>query len=329
MKRFLPMLLAVLLLALAGCQTPAGDASGAPTDPAASAPADSGVPVISAAPDSARYFFAEGAFLGSWDNGSWRGAADGGFTLGQLFNRDYIDPWGEAVGSARFHVGEGPNALSESSEENDRAIALLRPYGVVEGEQFVMYIPGQLSGEAADIPVPDYNFSASFNGMPYYLLSNTALTQPDMSVTDTGFTGEEVAQVLAEAGIDYYGGGQPPVAQFWQCDVDGDGQAETVALLQNAWDDDGHFILTEGEPIFYILAVRDEDVVLTVASHVSEHTDDVTAQFTAQAPIIADLDGDGMCELIIKEQGWEWGHYAVYSRVDGLWKEVLRANYGT
>lgn len=60
----------------------------------------------------ARYFFAEGFFLGSWDGGpvACRGGT-GGFTLGEVFNQSYPDPWGEPLSAARFFVGEGPGRL--------------------------------------------------------------------------------------------------------------------------------------------------------------------------------------------------------------------------
>ena len=270
----------------------------------------------------ARYFFAEGFFLGSWDGGQWRAAADGGFTLGEVFDQSYPDPWGEPLSAARFFVGEGPGAF----DAPEQAASLLAPFGILEGTDFIMALPGRLTGEAAELSIPNSTFYAAFNGQTYQLLSNGALTRPDITADDFALTDTEADALLAEAGITGYGAYRPGY-EFWQCDLDGDGQQETVELLFHNQGEDG-LPLNSGEPIFYLLAVKDGDSLSVVTSRVTPNTDDMTACFTAAPPIIADLDGDGLCELILHDQGWEWGHYAAFTLTDGGWTECLRAEYG-
>lgn len=270
----------------------------------------------------ARYFFAEGFFLGSWDGGQWCAAADGGFTLGEVFDQSYPDPWGEPLSAARFFVGEGPGAF----DDPEQAASLLAPFGILEGTDFIMALPGRLTGEAAELSIPNSTFYAAFNGQTYQLLSNGALTRPDITADDFALTDTEADALLAEAGITGYGAYRPGY-EFWQCDLDGDGRQETVELLFHNQGEDG-LPLNSGEPIFYLLAVKDGDSLSVVTSRVTPNTDDMTACFTAAPPIIADLDGDGLCELILHDQGWEWGHYAAFTLTDGGWTECLRAEYG-
>lgn len=321
MKRALLFSTALALLLLAGCRSNASPAP-TPSAPPSSAVSDVPVPTI-LLPDDARYFFFQGHFLGSVSGSQWHSASDGGFTLGELFNRNYPDPWGEDLRTVRFFAADGPGAFDDPQQAAD----LLQPFGVLEGSDFIMYIPAQLTGDAADIPVPTSGFYTMFNGQTYRLLSSTALTLPEMAVTGYALTDAEVDQALAAVGVSCYQSYRPNY-RSWQCDLDGDGQAETLELLSNHTGSDGA-PLNEGEPCFYLLAIRDEDSLTIAASKVAEYTGDVTACFTAADLLAADLDGDGASELIFREACWESGCIRVLSQQNGQWTEVLRADYGT
>lgn len=276
--------------------------------------------------DRARYFFAEGCFLGSWDNGTWHSAGQGGFTVGQLFNRGYIDLWGDSVGAVRFYAAEGPGGF----DDPDAAQRLLAPFGIIEGGSFVMALPGSITGEAAMLDVPDYGFYASFDGQSHYLISNAPMTAlPLVEPMYSTVSDEVLVELLDESGIS----NASDVRRFWRnaytCDVDGDGEDETLVFLRNNVDADGDLVLREGDDIFYILLLADGDTISVVTLECMDYTDDPTAHFTPGLPIIADLDGDGMCEIILQYRGWEWGHYSVFDLADNQWTEVLRAENGT
>ena len=325
MKRLLVLLSSLaLLLALAACGQPAVESPSPDPSPTPSeiVTTDPPVPTI-ALPEDVRYFFADGTFLGSWSGGHWRSAADGGFALGELFDRDYLDPWGEALGAVRFFVADGPGAF----DDPEQAASLLEPYGVIEGDYFIMALPAQLTGDAAQIPVPTYGFYALFDGQAERIASNVALTIPTFFIEPAHDLSDQTASdLLSAAGIDF----DPARAakSFQALDLDGDGQDETLTLLQNPTDDTGYLTLEEGDPIFYALLLTDDGQTSLVCSRSIDYTDDVTAHFTASDLLAADLDGDGQCELIFREKQWEGGSQLAYSLVDGQWTQVLRANYG-
>lgn len=321
MKRALPLSIVLALLLLAGCRSN-GDSTPSPSQAPSDTISDAPVPTL-ILQDNARYFFFQGHFLGSVSDHHWHSAADGGFTLGEVLNRSYLDPWGDELSTVRFFAADGPGGFDDPAQ----ASALLRPYGILEGSDFIMYLPAQFNGDAAEIPVPAYGFYAMFDGQTYNLLANEALALPGMSVTGDALTDAEVAQALAAVGITCCQTYQPNY-QFWQCDLNGDGQAETLELIS------GHISpesapLNEGEPYFYLLAIRDQEGLSIVTSRISEYTGDVTACFTADHLLAADLDGDGTSELIFQEAGWEGGCIRAFSRQNGQWTEVLRADYGT
>ncbi len=332
MKKIVPLLLclALVLCACAGQEGPsAGQPSSATVSPLPLPERDPSGPPVSLEPaapapaDNARYFFVTGSFLGSWEGGEWRSAAGGGFTLGQLFNRDYVDVFGENPGAVRFFASDGPGGFDDPEETR----RLLEPFGVLEGSDFIMKLPGALTGDAAELAVPRSGFYAMFDGQSYYFISNAPLTAPPVSRVEHEPGGEETARLLQAAQV-----GFDPSRAAWtifQCDMDGDGQEEQLDLLQNPVDESGYLALEEGDPIFYALLFSDGGETSPVAVRSIEYTDDVTAHFSAGDPIVADLDGDGMCEIVLQDQGWEWGHYAAYALSDGRWSQVLQSDYGT
>ena len=327
MKRLLALCAAYLLalLALTACgQRPVSSASpSAPVSTGTGAPSDLPTPTAIQPLEDVRYFFFDGHFLGSWSDGQWRSAVDGGFTLGELFDRAYLDLWGETLGAVRLFIANGPGAF----DDPERAASLLDPYGIIEGDDLIMALPAQLTGEAAQIPVPVYNFYAMFDGQPQPIASNAALTVPTRSAQPAhDLSHQTAAQLLSAAGIAYDPARAAKSSQA--VDLDGDGQVETLTLLQDPRDEDGYLILDEGDPIFYALFLTDGDETTLVCSKAIDYTEDVTAHFTAADLLAADLDGDGLCELLFREGQWEHSLHLAYTLADGQWVQVLRAESG-
>lgn len=315
-----------LLLTLAACQkAPAESPSLTPTpSPSAEAtptPEPTPAPV---ADDGTRYFFADSYFLGAWADGAWRSCDSGRFTVGEIFNRDYYDAWGETLNAARFYVGEGPGEF----EDPQTVARLLEPFGILEGDDLVFKLPGQFTGEAAQVNVPAYNFYVSFEGQPHYFVSNAVIPEPEWHTADGFLPDGAAAQALETIGITYDLSKLEHTA--WTCDIDGDGEEEILELIQTLRDDNGYAILARGEQCFYAFLLQDGDRVEPVASRVNdpEFGDDVTTHFAADTPQFRDLDGDGVCEIIFQEHCWEWGYYYAFSRTDGAWKQVLCSSYG-
>lgn len=281
------------------------------------------LPADPAAAERTRYFFAGSHFLGGWSDGQWRSCETEQFTLGEIFNRDYYDVWGETLNSARFYAGEGPGSF----ESGAMVIDLLEPFGIMEGYDFVMKLPGQLTGEAAQVVTPDYNFYVYFEGQPHYFVSNVPIESPSYRKDNTFLLDEAASPVLEGVGIhcDPFNMSR----EVWACDMDGDGQKEYLELIQTPCDESGYAILEPGDQCFYAFLLRDGDRVSVVASRAIDYTTDVTSHFSAGDAQFHDLDGDGVCEIIFNERCWEWGFYEAYSLIDGAWTPVLRSDYGT
>ena len=312
MKRALPFALAALLL-LSACRAPAAD-SPAPVNPPSPAVTDGGNP-------DGRYLFYEGFFLGCYD-GAWRSAAEGGFSLSEVFCRAYLDPWGEELHAVRFFAGDGPGAFYDA----EKARAALEPNGILEGEDFIMKLPAALTPAAAVLPIPDYNFFAQFDGQTYQLISNARLSIPYMTPAD-GPGAEAVLRALEGCGI--HADPDWMDVSAWEADLDGDGAAELLTLCRNKEDEDTGFLsLPEGGQIFYALLLTKGGETGAVTFHAIDYTDDVTAYFTPGNPLAADLDGDGRCELLLQEGCWEWGYYYVFAPDGGAWRQVMSAEYG-
>ncbi len=323
-------LAAVLLIAAlaVGCDFGGAVEGGGQMDPL---PGDTGAvwPVESAQPTEsiqpaggARYFFSDGEFLGSWDGGTWRSAADGGFTLGELFNQEYFDSFGGRMGTARLYVADGPGGFDDPAEVQ----RLLRPYGVIDEDHLVIGLPGALDGEAAEVAVPDYSFYVSFDGQTYPCVSNVPLTAPTLTETAADLDRAGELPLLQQAGVNC--DPERTACTVWDCDVDGDGSIERLTLAHNVVDEGGYLVLEEGDTIFYALLLTDDGVTTPVTIQTRDYTDDVTAHFIPGEPVAADLDGDGMCEIVLRHREWEWGHISAFSPADGGWTEVLRGEYG-
>ncbi len=320
-KAYSMSLACALLLFLTACQaSPSTEVTPTPEPVPSSTP-------ISSEPlsddDDTRYFFG-GTFLGSWSNGQWFSADENSFTVGELFNRIYYDVWGNPLGAARFYVGEGPGEFPNPK----RTAELLEPFGILEGDDFIMRLPGQLTEEAAALTVPDYSFTAIFDGQNHIFTSNVPLTRPSMMWTDPVLSAEEIAQALESVDIHYK---DPNRADrtAWLCDIDGDSQDEYLELVQLPRDENYYAILAPGDPIFYAFLLRDDEQISVVTSRFFPYTDDLTAQFHASDVDIWDLDGDGICEIIFCDGEWEGGSYNTFSRIDGTWTRVLCGLFGT
>lgn len=290
-------------------------------------PAESSAPVPLETPaaDDTRYFFADGYFLGSWSDGTWRSCGEGenNFTVGEIFNRDYYDVFGDQFHSVRFYVGMADNNPRGGFEGTE----FLEPFGIIEGVDFIMKLPGQLAGEAAQVAAPCYNFRAAFDGVTELISSNVPLEGPSHRYAENLLPEETLTQVLADAGIRCDMARTDRFA--WELDMDSDGAEEYLELVRTHRDEDGYMNFGPGEQCFYAIILQDGNQVSVVTSKAISYTTDLTAQFYASDVQCRDLDGDGICEVIFNVTAWEGGGYQVLTFADGQWTCVLRSNYGT
>lgn len=327
MKKKLPAAaLAALLVFLSACGNPAVQSTPTPeaTPPAEVTPTPEVTPEPTpAADDGTRYFFADGFFLGSWSDGVWRSCDTERFTIGEVFNRDYYDIWGNSFRSANFYIGMADNNPYGGFEGAE----LLEPFGIIDGDSFVMKLPGAFTGEAAQVAAPHYNFRATFDGNTDLFSCNVPLESSSMSWSAPLLSDEVATQALKEVGIhcDLSKMDRTP----WACDMGSDDHEEYLELIKSPRDEDGYICVGPGEQCFYALILSDGEQVTVVASNAISYTDDLTAHFYASDVQVRDLDGDGICEVIFNVTGWEGGYYAAFSLIDDTWTQVLCSTYGT
>lgn len=311
-------LAALLLLSLTACR-PSVTGPSAPVDPAPNSAAPTEAEV-SAPADDGHYLFVAGHFMGSWSDGQWHSAHNTDFTLGQVLNRNYYNSDGDFVRAARFSVAWDSGLFPENAE------ALLEPFGIIEGYDFVLSMPARFSGEAAQLPVPRYNFNVALDGQYGLAMSGAQPVSPFPDFPDTHLPDGEVLKALSDLGVYCDLSRMDRITLGY--DLDGDGRLETLELIQPLRDEGGYPVLEPGDSIFYALLLSDEDGVSVVASELIDYTDDVTAYFHASLNTVTDVNGDGSLEIALHVTYWEWGRVALFSREDGQWSEVLRAEYG-
>jgi hypothetical protein len=139
---------------------------------------------------------------------------------------------------------------------------------------------------------------------------------------------QAVGQSLVEArpGVDPASG---TVTQVVRADLDGDGVEEVLFTFEHQTPDAGFGTLGD----FVLIVARYphadgsvEDVVLM--ANYEEEPVDFPNPFTAELSAVADLNGDGVMEVVTSATYWEGGGLAIYALVDGRLDDVAGGGCG-
>ena len=279
------------------------------------------------------YLFEEGAFSGHSDWLIWPAGTGG---LGEFESPQANDILSQA------------GTLWESEEFGSR-------------EFYRMQLPGTLYEDGAALRIPDYSFVTYFGesvgqeiagsvGEDVSLLVTNAnhdlaavqVQELDLSKCDVD---DAVAQIFAQAGM---GNTRPNLVRAQQGDFDADGEPETIYTLISP-KDEGGWPLMEGEGVtgdvgtFALLLYEDEELQVVFSDlrpwrNGEEVTfedgffpvSDIDYCHDVEVSAVADLDGDGDCELVVTCSLWEGGYTLVFSQNgQGRYEAVMRSNWGS
>lgn len=279
------------------------------------------------------YLFEEGAFSGHSDWLIWPAGIGG---LGEFESPQANDILSQA------------GTLWESEEFGSR-------------EFYRMQLPGTLYEDGAALRIPDYSFVTYFGesvgqeiagsvGEDVSLLVTNAnhdlaavqVQELDLSKCDVD---DAVAQIFAQAGM---GNTRPNLVRAQQGDFDADGEPETIYTLISP-KDEGGWPLMEGEGVtgnvgtFALLLYEDEELQVVFSDlrpwrNGEEVTfedgffpvSDIDYCHDVEVSAVADLDGDGDCELVVTCSLWEGGYTLVFSQNgQGRYEAVMRSNWGS
>ena len=279
------------------------------------------------------YLFEEGVFTGHSDWLIWPVAVGG---LGEFESPQANDILAQA------------GTLWESEEFGSR-------------EFYRMQLPGTLYEESAALRIPDYSFVTYFGesvgqkiaggvGEDVSLLvtnANHDLTAVQVQELDLSQCGvdDAVVQLFRQAGMENT---RPNLVRAQQGDFDADGEPETLYTLVSP-KDGGGWPLMEGEGTtgdvgtFALLLYEDKELQVVFSDlrpwHNGEEVtfengifpvSDIDYCHDVEVSAVADLDGDGDCELVVTCSRWEGGYTMVFSQDEqGRYEAVMRSNWGS
>jgi hypothetical protein len=255
------------------------------------------------------------------------GKADDGSTV--------IDPMvildrGRFVDAKRLNNGE-PRALSKGYFATGRKYRLLfggGEAGSVTVSKRINPVPGY---EACDwAAVVDVSSSVRIGGQVWALATNVNALGKRASYRRAPTT-DERARAIGLAEIIYPQHGAPlslvsaiSVGNLTAIDVDGDGRGELA----------GSFVIKQGdnEHALFFLAKQGTGVYaseLTIYNLSNSREPEIGLTQSVSLVDVLDLDGDGICELITKNQQPQGVSYQIYKRAGGQWKQIFNgAGYG-
>ena len=293
------------------------------------------------------YVFVGGQLVGSWEDGQWISAVplgeyeDGAFvsagdgasrdyTLAELLAEDgyytYTQDGGETVAHQceLYTLSDGPGSFDWDLRDT---VKLLDDYALSvpeeDWERRTFALPTVLEGEAAELPVPDYSFSVTFDGVYPEAAVSRPLAEPPVYPEDADGADwrETVDACLAQRGV---AEGAYQVSGLCR---GGDG---SVYLAVNSACDEMGYWLGDSEQVFsLVLCRRSDGAVEEVYWRSTPYTSDATSLFRIWLNSVCDLNGDGEPEVLLRDGRWEWGHVYVMARDgDGAWQRVLQADSG-
>lgn len=314
MKRFAVLLIAFILLT--GCaRTPqeSPDAGTAPPESAATSaltPPPTPSPALAATPgpaqpDATTPVLIGGLLVGGLDHGVW--TAPDVFYRSQTVDFDgfvydvYVD--GEKIGQA-------------------------------EGELPVDFLTGEPIDPAGDLALlSDINLHDANGRNVEYDIAIRADWELFPRKHAEQNTDSEEYQVLVEGLLTEEGLSEPVTAlrQIVTVDLDGDGSEEVLIAADNT-SEVGFDRAKKGDNALLVLhrTVEGQPVDEIVDSHIvdREPLDDTPFLYTFTVETCADLDGDGILEVVVKAQRYEGTAYAVYKLTDDGLKRVAHNSAG-
>ena len=182
------------------------------------------------------------------------------------------------------------------------------------------YSPGWLDDIKDELLLLHYNGKV-FNGLAIGSENPVLFGKKNMLDTTAAVYFDYLAELLADNDLEEE---TVFIQEIWETDLEGDGVNETLIIASNA----GSGEIKEGEYTFIVLRkIIDGKVesLFLVKNITTELPEDPTTRLVYQYKLceIADLNADGICELLIKRQYHEGYLYQVYQLQDDLFDMVI------
>lgn len=218
----------------------------------------------------------------------------------------------------------------------------------------IFNLPVRTGEELSDLKIPDYSFHTEFlvggkTDAECLLTSNreialfTSETIAGGEATDAGrqalsnlFRKEKLENTV------------PNFTKWVQGDFDNDGKTEDLMISNNPRSEAGYPLLCSNGKldhlgVFSVLFYQDDDGrIQTLYSDLRPFKGDFKPNKNNKTETMdpdkcididllttADLNGDGLYEIIVQKSGWEYGFYLTYAMNEkGQYEVVMRSNYG-
>ena len=255
-----------------------------------------------------------------------------------------------------WSTGTGGLGSFEDSSAEQKLAAYGELYNPVEGDisrPRIFKLPVK-AGQDLDLKIPDYSFFTEFvidsqAQSEYKLVTNRESnlfpreTADGLEATEAGeralarlFRREKMENTL------------PNFSDCIESDFDNDGKPEYLIFANNPKSEMGYPLLcsngkTDHLGIFSALFYQDDDgSIQTLYSDLRPYNGvfqpDENNNMELMGPdyftcinllTIADLNDDGVYEIVVKKSGWEYGFYLAYAmNAKGKYELVMRSNYG-
>ena len=304
--------------------------------------------------DDAIFYFLDGLLVGSYENGKWYSMSAGGTMLYKYYYAQdilskieykiYRD--GQSIGLSNIiymepYFGLGDDLIDYSEE--------LETYGEHKSYGYCFKLPTQLGPEIPDLLIPDYSYYFYFTNDYNYDHDKNLVTNSEDNLYPRSMTKDvEVPDAIREALISLFKENQMEntFPYFTECvsgDFDNDGNDEMVAVANspvNKWSYpmlEGYSAGDAGFGFFSVLLYTDDDGnTYTVYSDLrpfpaNDNYNGVDIDYCQYLELqeIADLNSNGLFEITVHKQEWEWGSYYVFALDDGgNYKTVMISHCG-
>jgi len=245
----------------------------------------------------------------------------------------FMDGRMETPNTAFLYTATGPGGFHEVVTDRFEGIAVEQ-----DMDYMILPLPADLSSERFDeLYLPMYAFHTILGtdlmvGADYEMAPLAAahavgqLSQADMESSVTEAEKAAVQRWLASREVKC----DEPAMERLEADFDGDGEPETLLVINAPTDEFGYLQLTpENGHLFAGCLLLDGENTEIVYECIEDYTSDVTAHYLLDLEGVWDLNNDGGYEVCFMLRMWEWGNILVQSAGTEGWHTVLRCNYGT
>lgn len=324
-----------------------------------------------------RYFFVDGALLGSYDNEGWhslcntRGIQSASSDAGTFYAKDFLNQDSYNVYDGRKLLGVSKQIiwLTEESSglgcfEDKDAPKKFEKYGKLYDDgngsnsgYRIFDLPVKLGEELSNLEIPDYSFTTQFvlsedwkwGDESFRFVTNSEVNPFSEKMNYGAEPTDEGKQALME--LFKKNDMENTLPNFTDCirgDFDNDGKDEYLMAANNPSSELGYpVIVGEGKMdrvgTFSALLYQDDNNSIQVLHsdmrpiHETVELKNgckelISADYSHSilSPTPADLNGDGIYEIIVIKGEWEGGYTLTFSQdKHGAYSVVMRSNWGT